>query len=77
MIVNEFETAIGSAKMAPKAAKTGPALWKALGAAGMRDVAAWGLFDLGLQMPCYKETILIYDDLESQGLSFLLPPSVT
>lgn len=81
MIVQQFESAIASATDAPKAAKIGPDLWVALKAAhliSMRDVAAWGVFGLGFQMPFYKDTILIYDpELELRGLSFELPPGAT
>ena len=81
MIVQEFESALADAKSAPKGVKISLDLWKALKASElivMRDVAAWGVFDLGFQMPFYKDTILIYDpELELHGKTFQLPPSAT
>ena len=81
MIVQEFESAVAAAKNEPKGVKVSLDLWKALKEADlivMRDVAAWGVFDLGFQMPFYKDTILIYDpELELHSKSFQLPPSAT
>ena len=81
MSVQEFELAFSQAKVEPKGIKISPKLWKELKTANlikMRDVAAFGLFDLGFQMPFYKDTILLFDpELEFSGLSFQLPPNAT
>jgi hypothetical protein len=81
VIVQEFESAVGAAKSEPKGVKVSLDLWRALKEADlivMRDVAAWGVLDLGFQMPFYKNTILIYDpELEMHAESFQLPPSAT
>jgi hypothetical protein len=79
MLVQQFESAVAGAKVQPKGVKVNLELWKALKAADlikMRDVAAWGVFDLGFEMPFYKDTILIYDpELDSTGNNFQLPPN--
>jgi hypothetical protein len=42
----------------------------------MKDVGAWGVFDLGFQMPFYQDTCVIYDpELELRGKHFELPPN--
>lgn len=79
MLVQQFESAVANAKLQPKGVKVNLDLWKALKAANlikMRDVAAWGVFDLGFEMPFYKDTILIYDpELNSSDNYFKLPPN--
>lgn len=81
MLVQQFETAVAGAKVQPKGIKVSLDMWKALKKANliaMRDVAAWGAFDLGFQMPFYKDTILIYDpELELSGIHFQLPPNAS
>jgi hypothetical protein len=79
MLVEQFESAIANAKVEPKGVKVSPQLWKELKASDlveMRGVAAWGVFDLGLELPFYKSTFLIIDpELDLIGKSFQLPPS--
>jgi hypothetical protein len=81
MSIEEFKSAIANAKSTPKGVKVNPDLWRELKAAGlieMKDVAAWGVFDLGFQMPFYQSCCLIYDpELELTGKSYQLPPSAT
>lgn len=81
MLVQQFESAIAGAKIQPKGVKVSLELWKALKAAGlieMRAVAAWGAFDLGFEMPFYKDTILIYDpELSLSDTHFQLPPNAS
>jgi hypothetical protein len=79
-LVQQFEIHIASARSEPKGVKVGLELWKALKSAGliqMRSVAAWGLYDLGFEMPFYRNTCVIYDpELDISGRSFELPPAV-
>ena len=79
MLVQQFEAAMTAEKIQPKGVKVSLRLWKELKDAGlikMRGVAAWGVFDLGFEMPFYKDTCLIYDpELESLDKHFLLPPN--
>jgi hypothetical protein len=79
-LIRSFESRMAAAKSEPKGVKVGPELWKALKSAGlieMRSVAAWGVFDLGFEMPFYKNTCLIYDpELDITRRSFELPPAV-
>jgi hypothetical protein len=79
--VEEFETAVSAEITEPKVVKVSLDLLKALKAADlivMRDAAGGGFFDLGFQMPFYKNTCLIYDpELELHGRQFQLPPSAT
>ena len=79
MLVQQFEAAVSAAKIQPKGVKVSLQLWKELKDAGlikMRGVAAWGAFDLGFEMPFYKDTCLIYDpELEPLDKHFLLPPN--
>lgn len=79
MLINEFESAISAARIKPKGVKVSPELWISLknrGLIEMRGVAAWGIFDLGFEMPFYKDTCLIYDpELELSGNNFQLPPN--
>ena len=81
MLVQQFESAVTAAKVQPKGIKVSLELWKALKAADlikMRGVAAWGIFDLGFEMPFYKDTCLIYDpELELAGKHFQLPPNAS
>ena len=77
MLVQEFEAAIAGASTQPKGVKVSLGLWKALKDADMirmRSVAAWGVFDLGFEMPFYKDICLIYDpELELHDKHFELP----
>jgi hypothetical protein len=79
MLVQQFEAAVSAAQIQPKGVKVSSQLWKELKDADlikMRGVAAWGVFDLGFEMPFYKEICLIYDpELESLDKQFLLPPN--
>jgi len=79
MYLAQFQSALSQAKVMPKGVKVGLELWKELKGAGliqMKDVAAWGVLDLGFQMPFYNETILIYDpELEIRNKHFELPPN--
>ena len=80
MYLAQFQSAMSQAKkVPPKGVKVSLELWKELKSAGlidMKDVAAWGVFDLGFQMPFYQETILIYDpELETRNKHFELPPN--
>jgi hypothetical protein len=79
-LIRKFEVSIAAAKSEPKGVKIGLELWKALKSAGlieMRSVAAWGLFDLGFEMPFYMNTCLIYDpELDITRRSFELSPAV-
>ena len=81
MLVEQFEAALSAAKIKPKFVKVGLPLWKELKDAGhitMRGVAAWGVFDLGFEMPFYKDTCLIYDpELELLDKHFMLPPNAS
>jgi len=81
MLIQQFEAAVANAKVQPKGIKVSLEMWKALKKANliaMRDVQAWGVFDLGFQMPFYKDTILIYDpELELGGMDFQLPPNAS
>ena len=81
MLVQEFETAVAGAKVQPKGVKVSLEMWRALKAAGlikMRGVAALGIFDLGFEMPFYKDTILLYDpELELSGKHFQLPQNAS
>lgn len=81
MLVQQFETAVAGAKVQPKGIKVSSEMWKALKIADlikMRGVAAWGAFDLGFEMPFYKDTVLIYDpELELSGKHFQLPPNAS
>jgi hypothetical protein len=59
MLVQQFEAAVSEAKIQPKGVKVSLQLWRELKDAGlikMRGVAAWGVFDLGFEMPFYKDT---------------------
>lgn len=79
MSVQQFQSAIANTNTPPKGVKISPDLWRELKAAGlieMKDVAAWGVFDLGFQMPFYQSCCLIYDP-ELSGKSYQLPPSAT
>lgn len=54
MLVQQFEAAVSAAKIQPRGVKVSLQLWKELKQAGliaMRDVAAWGVFDHGFEMP--------------------------
>jgi hypothetical protein len=79
-LIRNFASSIAAAKSEPKGVKIGLELWKVLKSAGlieMRSVAAWGLFDLGFEMPFYKSTCLIYDpELDITRRSFQLPDAV-
>jgi hypothetical protein len=79
MLVQQFEAAVSAAKIQPKGVKVSLQLWKELKDAGlikMRRVAAWGVLDLGFDMPFYNDTCLIYDpELETLDKHFLLPPN--
>ncbi len=81
MLVQQFESAVSGAKVQPKGVKVSLDMWKALKAADlikMRAGAAWGVFDLGFEMPFYKDTILIYDpELGLCGQHFQLPPNAS
>jgi hypothetical protein len=81
MLIDEFKLALSAATVQPKGAKISLELWKALKDAGliqMRGVAAWGVFDLGFEMPFYQDTCLIYDpELELAGENFQLPPNAS
>lgn len=81
MPINEFQLAVSAAKVQPKGVKVSLKLWKALKDAGliqMRGVGAWGVFDLGFEMPFYQDTCLIYDpELELAGKNFQLPPNAS
>ncbi len=79
-LIRQFEASITSAKSEPKGVKVGLELWRALKSTGliqMHSVAAWGIYDLGFEMPFYKNTCVIYDpELDLSGRSFELPPAV-
>jgi hypothetical protein len=79
-LVKNFQNALAAAKSEPKGVKVGPGLWIALKAAELiqlRGVAAWGVFDLGFEMPFYKDICLIYDpELDETTAGFRLPPAV-
>lgn len=79
MLVQQLEAAVSAAKIQPKGAKVSLRLWKELKDAGlikMCGVSACGVFDLGFEMPFYKDTCLIYDpELELLDKHFLLPPN--
>lgn len=81
MLVQQFEAAVAGAKVQSKGIKVSLEMWKALKEANliaMRDVAAWSTFDLGFQMPFYKDTVLIYDpELELSGVHFQLPQNAS
>jgi hypothetical protein len=63
----------------PKGIKVSVETWqemKKLGLIEMKGVAAWGVFDLGYEMPFYDGDICVIVDpeLELSGLDYLLPP---
>ena len=80
-LVRQFESAVTGAAKRPKAVKLGRELWVALKAANlieMRSVAAWGIFDLGFELPFYKDVCIIHDpELDASDRMFVLPPTST
>ena len=79
-IVDRFKAAMTAAKSVPKGVKVSPGLFAELRKAdliAMRDVAAWGIVDLGFQMPFYGDTVVICDpELLLSNIEFQLPPNV-
>lgn len=62
----------------PKAIKISLSLWKELKNLGLienKDVAAFGIFELGYKLPFYKDSILLIDlEMDGIGEDFLFPP---
>jgi hypothetical protein len=81
MTINAITSDIAKAKQRPKGIKVSEETWKKLKNADlikMKDVAAWGVFDLGFQLPFLDGDICVIVDpeLETRDLDYELPPCV-
>jgi len=80
MNLDLLNLALNEVKDKPKAIKVSPTMWEELREANlitMRRVAAWGVFDLGFDVPCYQDIMLIYDSsIDPDDQQFVLPPNV-
>jgi len=80
MTINNLKADIKKASVRPKGIKVSESTWKKLKAGGlieMKDAAAWGIIDLGFQLPFLDENIYVILDpeFEASGLDYELPPS--
>ena len=81
MTINSIKADLAKAKQRPKGIKVSEKTWKELKNANlieMKDVAAWGVFDLGFQLPFFDDDICVIIDLElkTRELDYELPPCV-
>lgn len=79
MTIDNINNDLSKAKQRPKGIKVSEATWKSMKDSNlieMKDVAAWGAFDLGFQMPFYDGDICVIVDpeLETRDLDYELPP---
>lgn len=79
MPIKSIDADLAAAPTRPKGIKVSVETWKEmkrLGLVEMKGVAAWGIFDLGHEMPFYDGDICIIVDpeLEFIGLDYMLPP---
>ena len=79
MPIESIKADLAVAPERPKGIKVSVDTWKIMKESGlikMKGVAAWGVFDLGYEMPFYDEDICVIVDpeLELDGLDYMLPP---
>lgn len=81
MLINNLKAELKAANTRPKAIKVSVGTWKELMDAGLieyKEVSAWGIIDLGFEMPFYDGDIcvIVEPELLIQGIDYELPPCV-
>lgn len=79
MPLNKIKADLAKAPTRPKGIKVSEDTWKKLKDADLiknKSVAAWGVFDLGFELPFYDEDICVIIDpeLDINGMDYELPP---